>query len=236
MHSLRSNRRFRVVLVTVLLGGLLITLTGCDVLLHYMLPAGVAGMGGAESGDTGATDPLAPEPDDGSGDDISLVAIACPTEPTDFLLTLVHDWTFSPAGQTQVMQVTGTTSSGASCMVTVHREHVQAPDCLIPYSITGNMAAGQCDISGESTALISMTGSCADGVITLTITEVQNADAGLGGALNCPYVSEAYVTFYPPSITTRSFIIQDLGETQSEDGGDMAGFDYHKHWTLTPLS
>ncbi len=225
-----SNRRFRFVLGVVLLCGLSFSLTGCAV-LRAVFPAGFGGLGSP----AGQVDPLAPEPDSGDDDEPEPVAIACPAEPVEFLLTLVHSWTFSPAGQTQVMQITGNTTSGASCFMTVNRENVQAEDCLIPYSITGNMAAGQCEVDGESTALITITGSCADGVITLTITETQNPDAGLGGALNCPGYSGQYVTFYPPSMTTRSFIITSAGEVQTEDGGDMAGFQYQKSWTLTPL-
>ena len=225
-----SNRRLRFVLGAALLCSLLFSLTGCAV-LRAVFPAGFGGLGSA----AGQGDSLAPEPDSGGEGEPEPVAIACPAEPAEFLLTLVHSWTFSPAGQTQVMQITGNTTSGASCFVMVNREHVQAADCLVPYSITGNMAAGQCAVNGESTALIAITGSCADGVITLTITETQNPDAGLGGALNCPGYSGQYVTFYPPSITTRSFMITSLGEVQTENGGDVAGFQYQKSWALTLL-
>jgi hypothetical protein len=173
-------------------------------------------------------------------DDVGPVALVCPSESVSFKLIVNHQFNWSPGRQTDQILVEGNTGPEASCQLTVKGNEVDAADCTVSYTNAGTFKgdAGECEHSGEGTALIEIEGFCKDGKVTLEITETQDPDAGLGGTLNCPQAnfSEPYVTFYPPSLTTESFSIDLGGHTVTEDvEADPLGFQYHKQWTLIPV-
>lgn len=185
--------------------------------------------------------------DDGAGsegaDGLGPVAIACPEDQV-YKLQFNHTWEFKPAGQGELMTVTGHTSSNAWCLISSSGTKVVAEDCLIDYEYSGFMQTsdGKCDIQGASDALISFEGECLQPTtggddlaeIYLTIMEGPNPDADLSGALNCKDYSGPYIGFYPPSHSTMNFLIKDGGATQT-DNIDLTGqFDFTKSWTLIP--
>lgn len=162
---------------------------------------------------------------------IGNVGLVCPRELTRFVLVPDHTWTWSPGGQVGAGLVQGSTTGG-SCDILVSGDVASGEDCLISYSNSGTV--GNCQLNGQSTALLSFEGTCTSGKIVLTITEIQNPEAELGGILVCPVISEPYPTFYPPSITNASFLINSEGSTAAEAKSDPAGFTYSKKWTLMP--
>lgn len=162
----------------------------------------------------------------------------CPKDLTRFVLVPHHTWTFSPGGQTDVMEINGNTTGG-SCDIWVAGDAATGEDCIINYHNSGTVQtdAGPCSHSGDSTAILSFDeGKCKKGVIIMNITEVQNPDSGLDGTLTCPSTSEPYVTFYPPSLSQVFFAQRDEGHTVAEDGTDAAGYSYEKQWVLMPAS
>lgn len=187
--------------------------------------------------------------DDGAGsesaDGLGPVAIACPEDQV-YKLQFNHSWEFKPAGQGELMTVTGHTTPDAWCLISSRGTSVKAEPCLIGYQYSGfiQTSDGRCSLEGASTALIEFEGECmqpparGDGVaeIYLTIMEGQDPDADLNGALNCKNYSGLYLGFYPPTHSTMNFAITSGGSTQT-DNIDLTGqFEFNKSWTLIPSS
>lgn len=171
------------------------------------------------------------------GDDIPPVWAHCPAEPMKMTMFIHHTWNFSPNREIEMMSVDGSTGALASCPMTVHKNEVTLEDCLIPITNTGFIQtdAGLCDISASGFAVITLEGGhCRDGVITLTISEDLDPDAGYEGAMNCPERSQPYIPYYPPSLTTRDFPLQVGGMSAAEtaDPDLSMQFQYSKEWTL----
>jgi hypothetical protein len=225
--GLHRGRKFKLLIGIIIV--ILLVLSACDIL--SLLPRGMDAGNGEPGQEEGDSDEI-PEP----GDQNPPVAISCPSEPTQFTLFVSHTFDYSPGRNTQMMLISGSSGLSSPCSLTVDRERVTAQDCFIPYTNAGtvNTDAGPCQHDGQGQAILSIEGSCSDGELTLTLTEMPDASAGLGGTLNCPQVSEPYVTFYPPSITTRTFVIQVGGYEATEDANpDISNsFTYHKSWTL----
>jgi len=192
---------------------------------------GVADDSGVSQGDeNGDNNPVDGEP--------GLVALTCPTESTRFVLVPDHSWSFSPAGQTQVMEINGSVSGGGGCDIYVAGDVATGADCAIDFTNTGVIHGdgGDCQINGQGRGILSFEGTCQDGQITLTITEIHDPDTELGGSMNCPGHSGPYATFYPPSLTTVTFMIDPAGSRTNESLNDITGFNYHKTWILMPAS
>ncbi|MGD2058728.1 MAG: hypothetical protein PVF85_09495 [Anaerolineales bacterium] len=212
------------------------------------------GDGGERSGDEGALNQNGlsggAEPgSEGQGGVSGPIALVCPSETTYFRLQLNHNFTFSPGGNKELMQVSGNTLGSSWCLVAVTGAKVKAEPCLVDYEYHGwvQTDGGKCDITGTSTALVEIEGDCAlsdpdasgdEGVaeVMLAITEGPDPDADLSGAMNCPNISQPYMGFYPPTFSVMSFLIDDQGSTDVDiDESDISGqFSYHKSWTLTP--
>ncbi len=170
---------------------------------------------------------------------------SCPEGQTAvFKLQFNHTWEFKPSGQGELMTVKGHTTPDAWCLINVTGTKVEAEDCVIGYEYSGFLQTsdGQCDIQGASTALVEFEGECmpptpgGDDVaeIYLTITEGQDPDADLSGALNCRDYSGPYMGFYPPSFSVMSFLIQQGGSIQTDDMDETGQFDFSKQWMLIP--
>lgn len=229
----RTLRRISPKLVVVLLLVSIPLLSGCNV-VQVML----VGMSALQGGLPGAGGMSGSASDGGTGADSGepgLVALACPSESTRFVLVPNHSWSFSPAGQTSVMEINGTTS-GDGCDIYVAGDVASGEDCLINFTNTGVIHGdgGDCQVDGQGRGILSFAGSCQDGRITLTITETHDPDTELGGTMNCPGFSSPYATFYPPSRTTVTFAIDTAGASASESLNDITGFNYHKTWVLMP--
>jgi hypothetical protein len=244
-----SNQRARS-LITLCLLLMLVFLPSCSTAPQNTNPepAGdTAEEGGAldqgSSSDGGESDSGA------EGGEPGLIALTCPQELTYFKLQLKHSFSFSPGGNKELMQVTGNTTGDAWCLIAVQGNRVEAEPCIVGYQYSGWLEtdAGKCDISGSSTAFVEVEGDCAvvdpdasgdEGVaeVTLAITEGQDPDADLSGAMNCPGVSQPYMGFYPPTFSVMTFLIDDGGSTDTDvDDSDISGqFSYQKSWTMTP--
>jgi hypothetical protein len=179
---------------------------------------------------------------DSSADDIpveSLVEGICPKKGNDMpgFFLIVHSWDFSPNRDLEMMKVVGQTAEATMCPITVNGSSVSAKTCLVPITNTGFVKTddGMCDIQASGYAAIDFEdGFCEEGMVTVTITESLDADAGHSGAMNCPDTSQPYIPFYPPSITTASFEIKSDGFTFSEsmDPDISNQFKYDKKWNL----
>ena len=197
---------------------------------------------------SGASDDNNGEPGDDSGegsdgerndegDEIPILMAHCPSEPMAMNLILNHTWDFSPNRDLEKMRVDGSTGAYVSCPLTVHKDQVTMKDCYFPVTNTGyvNTDAGPCDIQATGGAVLSLdSGSCEDGVVTLLVTEMVNADVGLSGAMNCPKSSQPYFAFYPPSINSLEFPIGPSPAYQTEvmDPDLTNQYRYHKEWSL----
>lgn len=199
-------------------------------------PSNLASQGQALEGEDGGSQGGEPEP----------LALACPTEGMVYKLQFNHSWEFKPAGQGELMTVSGHTAPNAWCLVSSRGATVEAEPCVIDYQYSGFIQGsdGKCSIEGASTALIEFEGECleapadGDGVaeLYLTIIETQDPDADLSGALNCKNYSGPYLGFYPPTHSTMNFAITRMGSTQT-DNIDLTGqFEFSKSWTLIPSS
>ena len=168
--------------------------------------------------------------------DVSPVALACPSDMEGFGLFLSHTWDFSPNREVDKMKVDGQTAPSSPCLFDVAGSTVIMEECHVPITNTGFIQTddGSCDITASGEALITVDdASCKDGVITMTIVETINPDAG-SGAMNCPNTSQPYFPFFPFSRTTLSFNIQIGGAEASESvDPDISGqFKYDKTWTM----
>ncbi len=175
-----------------------------------------------------------------------IVFPSCPKESAVFKLEFNHSWEFKPAGQGDLMTITGNTTPDAWCLIYVEGTRVEAEDCLIGYEYSGFLQTddGKCDIQGASTALIEFEGECMDvegqdeGVaeIYLVITEGPDPDADLSGALNCKHYSGPYPGFYPPSFSVMSFAIESQGSSQTDTMDETGQFTFTKQWRLIPAN
>lgn len=177
------------------------------------------------------------EDDAGAGDDVPPVWVSCPAEPMEISMFIHHTWNFSPNRDTEMMSVDGRTGALASCPLTVHRGKVSMKDCIVPVTNGGFIQTedGKCSISTSGFAEISLeSGFCRDGVITLTLVESLDPDAGYQGTMSCPNVSQPYIPVYPPSLSTLEFHLQTGGisAVESADPDLSMQFQYNKEWTL----
>jgi len=185
--------------------------------------------------------------DEGGSDEPGVIQLTCPDEVVDFKLQLNHTFDFSPNRDTEKMLVSGHTSPDVWCLVTLKGKTIEADDCIVDYEYSGFIQGsdGKCDIQGASTALISIEGECMEGVdgseiagvaeVYLQITETQDPDADVSGAMNCPGFSSAYIGFYPPSFSVMNFVMEQGGASDS-DNMDMTGqYEMNKTWTLIPV-
>jgi len=177
-------------------------------------------------------------------DDIGPARVECPVSPLAYKLQLNHTFDFSPNRQTEIMQIKGGTTTDAWCLVIVDGTKVEADDCLVGYDYNGFIQGsdGKCDVSGSSTALISIEGECMPGVkgsefaeIYLEITESENPDGDVSGALNCPGHSGAYIGFYPPTYFIATFPVTDKPSYDTDPGPDLTGqFEFSKNYVFSP--
>ena len=177
-------------------------------------------------------------------DDRGPARVECPVSPLAYKLQLNHTFDFSPNRQTEMMQIKGSTTADAWCLVIVDGKKVEADDCVVGYNYSGFIQGsdGKCDVSGSSTALISIEGECMPGVkgsefaeIYLEITESENPDGDVSGALNCPGHSSTYIGFYPPTYFIATFPVTDTAAYDTDPGPDLTGqFEFSKHYVLTP--
>jgi len=194
-------------------------------------------------------DPGGEEEDQGNGEESGapgLAYLTCPQEPVMFKLELNHSFEFSPEER---MHVTGNTATGAWCYVELNGNVIKADDCVVDYEFSGYIQGSdaKCDIQGASTALISIEGECLDvkstgdendpvAEVYLTIIEGQDPDADLGGVINCPGYSNAFLSFYPATFSVMTFGIVENGASDNDSGLDFSGlFEFNKSWTLIPV-
>jgi len=234
-----SPGKTRAALFIVLVISLTIFLAGCSVLQSA----------GPVSGDTSDDDSQyesqeqALESDDGvsadesSAEDLPLTALTCPKKPMEFILVAAHDWDYSPNRDPELAQINGMTGMAANCPLTVHGRKVTMEDCQVYIVNTGFVQTdeGKCDISSSGAALITTDEAyCDKGKVIITIIESIDTDAGSAGAMNCPGFSQGWFAFFPHSLTTKSFDIQEGGSTKIDymDPDFTGQFRYHKEWTL----
>ncbi|MCJ7823638.1 MAG: hypothetical protein MUP44_01930 [Anaerolineales bacterium] len=177
-------------------------------------------------------------------DDSGPARVLCPEQEIPYKLQFNHTFDFSPNRQTEIMRVTGQTTADAWCLVFISGTSVQADDCIVGYDYTGYIQGSdaKCDVSGSSTALISIEGECMPGVqgsefaeIYLTIMETENPDGDISGALNCPGHSGTYIGFYPPTFFIATFPVTDTAAYDTDPGPDLTGqFEFSKNYSLTP--
>lgn len=222
-----------------------ILLAGCGQAILSQPDSGAGEDGALDEIDlSGASDDNTGEGSDGessgSEDEIPIIMAHCPANPMAMNLILNHTWDFSPNRDLDKMRVDGSTGAYVSCPLTVQKGQVTMEDCYFPVTNTGfiNTDAGPCDIQATGGAILSLDdGTCEDGVVTLHISEIVDADVGLSGAMNCPKTSQPYFAFYPPSINTLVFPISDSPTYQTEvmDPDLTNQFRYHKEWSLYSL-
>ncbi len=177
-------------------------------------------------------------------DDVGPARVECPVSPLAYKLQLNHTFDFSPNRQTETMQIKGNTSGDAWCLVVVDGTKVEAEDCVVDYTYSGFIQGsdGKCDVSGSSTALISIQGECMPGVqgsefaeIYLEITESENPDGDVSGSLNCPGHAGTYIGFYPPTYFIATFPVTDQPSYDTDPGPDLTGqFEFSKNYVFTP--
>ncbi|MFO7943399.1 MAG: hypothetical protein R6U51_03765 [Anaerolineales bacterium] len=242
--AFQSSSRVRSPVYTILFSCLILSLalSACGRLAGFSGFDGAEepGPGDGENQDEGAFEPLDlsdGEDQTGAGDDVPPVSLSCPAEPMEISMFVHHTWNFSPNRDTEMMSVEGSTGLLAGCSLTVVRDKVTMEDCVVPFTNHGNLETdeGKCDIKANGFAVIVLEdGICEDGVITLTLSETLDPDEEYGGSMNCPNISQPYIPFYPPSITTREFQIQVGGMSATETvDPDLSGqFQYSKEWTL----
>lgn len=234
--AFQSSSRVRSPVYTILFSCLILSLalSACGRLADF------TGFDGGEDQGEGGFEPLDlsdGEDQSSSGDDVPPVSLSCPAEPMEISMFVHHTWNFSPNRETEMMSVEGSTGPLAGCSLTVVRDKVTMEDCVVPFTNQGYLEtdAGTCDITANGFALIALEdGFCEDGVITLTLSETLDPDEEYGGSMNCPNISQPYIPFYPPSLTTREFQIQIGGMSATETvDPDLSGqFQYSKEWTL----
>ena len=240
MKTAVNKKMSQTLLVLVLIAGITFLIAGCSALQSQPDPVGdeegaldeidLSGEVGDESGSEDGDAPI-----DNPGD-VGSVAIACPSEVTEFTLFVSHTWDFSTNRDLEKMRVNGQTNPSSPCPFSVVGSTVIMEECRVPITNNGFIQsdAGPCDISSSGTALISIDdASCDGGVITMTFEESIDPDSG-SGAMNCPDISQPYFPFFPFSRTTRSFHIMVGGTDAAESvNPDLSGqFMYNKTWSV----
>ena len=187
-------------------------------------------------------EPAASNEEDPEGEDIPPVSLAeglCPKEGNSIeaFFLVVHSWDFSPNRDLSMMKVDGQTDPMSSCRITISGSKVSGEPCLVPITTSGYLQTddGKCDLQATGYARIEFEdGSCEDGVVTVTIFETLDPDAGYDGAMNCPEISQPYAPVYPISRSTHSFMIKAQGDVASKTANpDETGqFRYEKKWNL----
>ena len=204
-----------------------------------LLPASLSGAGNPDQGGAAPSGPIG-SVDDGSDDlvDPDLLppaAAGCPTSPQQAVLFISHTFDWAPNRDKSIAEIQGQTEASSPCPLTIDGNTVTSPGCLVSYTNTGAIhgSGGDCQVQGQGQAEVSIEGSCDQGKVTLTITEMP-ADETPGATMTCPNQSTPYVTYYPPSLTTRTFQIQVGGDEAVEDADpDLTNqFSYHKTWAL----
>ncbi len=160
---------------------------------------------------------------------------SCPD--AKFHISVDHVFDFSPGRATDQILVNGNTLPGMSCTFGLRTAEDQPGKCRISYSNDGyyQTDSDKCTLTGQSTAELEVDASCEGGNYVLEITEIQEADAALGGILDCPTVQKTFpnVTFYPPSLDTFSFSTELEEYTATAPGPDPSGsFEYAKRWDI----
>jgi hypothetical protein len=162
----------------------------------------------------------------------------------NFNLALNHTWDFSPNRDLEHFKIDGKTAVLVFCPLTIYREKVTMPQCWFPVTNNGeiNTDAGPCKINATGGGYLEMVrGKCKDGVVTITVLETVDADAGLTGETDCPKAVEPFFAFYPASQNTLTYMIAVGGETVTIKGErvvkademDISGvYHYTKEWTL----
>lgn len=170
---------------------------------------------------------------------VSLVEGLCPKEGNSIeaFFLVVHSWDFSPNRDLSLMKVDGQTDPMSSCRIIISGSKVSGEPCLVPITTSGYLQTddGKCDLQATGYARIEFEkGSCEDGVVTVTIVENLDPDAGYDGAMNCPEISQPYAPVYPISRSTHSFTIKAQGDVASKtaDPDETGQFRYEKKWNL----
>jgi hypothetical protein len=157
-----------------------------------------------------------------------------------FRIDVNHVFNWSPGRITDQFLVNGETLTTV-CYIGSGTTAEKPGICKISYSNDGFIQtdAGECELSGQSQALLEVVASCSDGNHVLEITEYQNPDADLGAELDCPAVqmTEPHPTYYPGTISEFSFPTSQKTYMASEPGPDVSGsFEYQKTWEITVIS
>lgn len=190
----------------------------------------------AGAGEEGGGEEEAGEGEETGGDDFGLVALACPKEPVPVKLAIAHTFNWSPNRETNMISIDGTTEPNAWCMLTIAGSKVTAEPCNFSYHYEGFLTDGEamCQLAGDATAALEITGRCKDGRVSLELSEYANDD-GLTGKLYCPEAPPVdWGCAYPPSRTQTEFAIAQGGDTvtASRDPDETHSFSYDKSWTL----
>lgn len=176
------------------------------------------------------------EEEGNGGDDFGLVRLTCPEEAVPVKLAISHTFNWSPNRETNMISIEGTTQPNAWCMLTIAGSKVTAEPCNFSYHYEGFLTDGDatCQLAGDATAALEITGRCKDGRVYLELSEYAN-DEGLTGKLYCPEAPPVdWGCAYPPSLTQAEFSIAQGGETvtASRDPDETHSFKYDKSWTL----
>lgn len=210
--------------------------SGLWMALLLILALAVAACAGGERSLSQVEQQLEGGGEETGNDDFGMVALTCPKEPVPVKLAIAHSFNFSPNRETDVYSVNGTTDPNAWCMITVAGSKVTAEPCNFSYHYDGFIKGedAMCQITGNATAALEITGRCEDGRVFLELSEYAN-DEGLTGKMNCPGAPAVdFGTAYPLSLTEASFSIASLGDTvtASADPDQTGQFSYSKSWTL----
>jgi hypothetical protein len=176
------------------------------------------------------------EGDESSEEEMGNVALSCPKGPVPVKLAIAHQYNYSPNRMTEKYSVNATTDPNAWCMITLAGSRVTAEPCSFSYHYEGFTTDGTtvCQIAGDGTAGLEITGRCEKGRLILQLSEYAD-DRGLTGKLNCPGVATIeYGTAYPPTLTEAIFVISSEGSTVTDfaDRDVTSQFSYNKTWTL----
>jgi hypothetical protein len=228
--------------------GILLLLASCSPLTSVLRGAGgqdQGEQGGQQAaqpsqqgavGQSGDNGPGSDEEDVGNAEVIPPVAGVCPQEPQQAILFINHTFDWSPNRDKSIAEIKGHTGASEPCPLTIKGSKVTAAPCKVSYSNSGDVhgTSGDCKMQGQGQAEVTIEGSCSEGVVTLTIMEVP-ADEKPNAALSCPNKVTPYLPYYPPSLTTRTFVLQVGGDEAFEDADpDVTNqFAYHKTWSLS---
>jgi hypothetical protein len=248
MQPVKPVHKPRVALQLLALISIAALLGACNLPLSLL---GAGGQGPADQGGQQISPPDQQAPADQAGDSdsgsqeggvdtyegIPPNAIACPQGPRQAFLFISHTFDWAPNRDKSVAEIQGQTEASSPCPFTINGNKITAAPCLVPYNNSGVIhgSDGDCQVQGQGNAEITIEGSCSGGELTLTITEFP-ADETPNATMSCPTKVTPYLTYYPPSMTTRTIMLQvGGGEDLVEDANpDMTNqFSYHKTWALS---